>query len=248
SQCAARGCRRIDGSRIGRAPLGPASDTRSGKVHARTSRASLRSCSSSRRAGTVRRSPGRPGPATPAAAAVPPPSVPDHESDGGVVDHGRGEHGCDSGPSRRRRYGYAVKALVYDATAAPPEVRDVPDPACPPDGVIIEVAATGVCRSDWHAWQGHEPVPLHQVGGHEFAGTVAAVGEQVRRWAVGDRVTAPFVNGCGRCEFCLTGDAQVCPDQTQPGFTGWGSFAELVAVRAADLNLVRLPDPLGFAE
>ncbi|HLT60852.1 MAG TPA: alcohol dehydrogenase catalytic domain-containing protein, partial [Microlunatus sp.] len=141
-----------------------------------------------------------------------------------------------------------MKALVYDATAAPPEVRDVPDPACPPDGVIIEVAATGVCRSDWHAWQGHDPVPLPQVGGHEFAGTVAAVGEQVRRWAVGDRVTAPFVNGCGRCEFCLTGDAQVCPDQTQPGFTGWGSFAELVAVRAADLNLVRLPDPLGFAE
>ena len=61
---------------------------------------------------------------------------------------------------------------------------------------------------------------------------------------MGDRVTVPFVCGCGRCEHCLAGDAQVCPDQTQPGFTGPGSFAELVAVHAADTNLVRLPDAL----
>lgn len=141
-----------------------------------------------------------------------------------------------------------MRALVYDELAGPPVVRDVPDPDCPPDGVIIRVAATGVCRSDWHAWQGHDPVRLPHVGGHEFAGVIAAVGDGVRTWAVGDRVTAPFVNGCGHCAYCAAGQAQVCPEQTQPGFTGWGSFAELVPVAAADLNLVRLPDDLGFAE
>ncbi|MFM6852383.1 MAG: zinc-binding dehydrogenase, partial [Terrabacter sp.] len=82
--------------------------------------------------------------------------------------------------------------------------------------------------------------------GHELAGTVAEVGPEVTRWNVGDRVTVPFVCGCGRCELCLAGDAQVCPDQTQPGFTGPGSFAERVAINAADANLVGLPDAVGF--
>ena len=66
------------------------------------------------------------------------------------------------------------------------------------------------------------------------------------RWRPGDRVTVPFACGCGRCEVCLAGDAQVCPQQTQPGFTGPGSFAELVAVHAADANLVTLPAGVGF--
>ena len=106
----------------------------------------------------------------------------------------------------------------------------------------------GVCRSDWHAWLGHDPVPLPMVPGHEFAGTVAAVGADVRRWRVGDRVTVPFACGCGVCEVCRAGDTHVCPSQTQPGFTGWGSFAELVAVSAADANVVGLPESVGFVE
>jgi alcohol dehydrogenase len=139
-----------------------------------------------------------------------------------------------------------MRAVVYDAVGATPRFTEVPPPECPADGVIVEVRATGVCRSDWHAWRGHDPVPLPHIPGHEFAGVVAAAGPQVRSFAVGDRVTSPFVNGCGRCEWCRTGQAQVCPDQTQPGFTHAGSFAELVAVRAADLNLVRLPDAIDF--
>jgi alcohol dehydrogenase len=137
-------------------------------------------------------------------------------------------------------------AVVYDRTGAPPVLRDVADPVCPPDGAVVEVKATGVCRSDWHAWRGHDPVRLPHVPGHEFAGVIAQVGEQVTGFVPGERVTAPFVNGCGRCEWCRAGAAQVCPDQTQPGFTHWGSFAERVVVRAADTNLVRLPDALDF--
>ena len=127
-----------------------------------------------------------------------------------------------------------------------PSVAEVADPICPADGVVIAVGATGVCRSDWHAWRGHDPVALPHIGGHEFVGVVAAAGPEVTRWRAGDRVTVPFVCGCGRCEFCLAGEAQVCPRQTQPGFTGPGSFAELVAVHAADANLVALPASVDF--
>jgi alcohol dehydrogenase len=139
-----------------------------------------------------------------------------------------------------------MKAVVYSRYGATPVLTQTADPACPADGVVIAVGATGVCRSDWHAWKGHEPVTLPHIGGHEFAGVVVTAGPEVRRWRAGDRVTVPFACGCGRCEHCLAGDAQVCPRQTQPGFTGPGSFAEFVAVHAADTNLVALPADLDF--
>lgn len=139
-----------------------------------------------------------------------------------------------------------MKAVVYSAYGAAPALMPVDDPACPDGGVILAVAATGVCRSDWHAWQGHDPVPLPHIPGHEMAGVVAEIGAGVTRWRVGDRVTVPFVCGCGACDHCLAGNAQVCPHQTQPGFTGPGSFAERVAIHAADANLVALPDSVDF--
>jgi D-arabinose 1-dehydrogenase-like Zn-dependent alcohol dehydrogenase len=139
-----------------------------------------------------------------------------------------------------------MRAVAYSGYGATPELIEVAEPGCPADGVVIAVGATGVCRSDWHAWKGHDPVPLPHIGGHEFAGMVAATGSEVTRWRPGDRVTVPFACGCGRCEYCLAGDAQVCPRQTQPGFTGPGSFAEFVAVQAADANLVALPSSVDF--
>ena len=114
---------------------------------------------------------------------------------------------------------------------------------------MVEVRASGVCRSDWHAWMGHDDsVRLPHVGGHELAGVIAAVGADVRGLAAGDRVTVPFCCGCGRCAPCLAGETQICEDDYQPGFTGWGSFAELVALPRAELNLVRLPEALDFVE
>ena len=140
-----------------------------------------------------------------------------------------------------------MRAVVVDAVRSRPEVREVPEPAAPAGGVVVRVAATGMCRSDWHAWAGHDDLAYPHVPGHELAGTVVEVGTAVARWQVGDRVTVPFVCGCGRCEWCLAGDAQVCPDQEQPGFTHWGSFAEQVALHAADTNLVALPEEVDFA-
>ncbi len=140
-----------------------------------------------------------------------------------------------------------MRAVLIDAVRGRPEVRDVAEPTAPPDGVVVRVEATGLCRSDWHAWAGHDEIALPHVPGHELAGVVVAVGAGVRRWSTGDRVTVPFVCGCGRCEWCRSGNAQVCPDQQQPGFTHWGSFAEYVALHGADTNLVAVPEHVDLA-
>jgi D-arabinose 1-dehydrogenase-like Zn-dependent alcohol dehydrogenase len=137
----------------------------------------------------------------------------------------------------------AMRAVVYDAFTAPPAVRTVPDPSPGPEAAVLRVRATGLCRSDWHGWRGHDPdiTPPH-VPGHEFAGDLVALGARVTGWRIGERVTAPFVCACGACPECLAGDGQVCRAQSQPGFTHWGSFAEYVTVEHAAVNLVRLPD------
>ena len=140
-----------------------------------------------------------------------------------------------------------MKAVIYEDFGAAPRVVSLPDPDPSPDGVVVRVEASGLCRSDWHAWVGHEDIALPHVPGHELAGVVEAVGAGVERWSIGDRVTVPFVCGCGTCAWCRSGDAQVCPRQEQPGFTRWGSFAEYVALPAADTNLVALPDSVSFA-
>ena len=140
-----------------------------------------------------------------------------------------------------------MRAIVVPSVAAEPRVREVAEPVAPDGGVVVQVEATGLCRSDWHAWAGHDDIAFPHVPGHELAGVVVEIGTGVTRWTVGDRVTVPFVCGCGTCEWCLAGDAQVCPRQRQPGFTDWGSFAERVALVAADVNLVAIPDTVDFA-
>lgn len=94
---------------------------------------------------------------------------------------------------------------------------------------------------------GHDPdIRLPHIPGHELAGVIAAVGKDVAGWNIGDRVTLPFVCGCGSCAQCVSGNQQVCDHQFQPGFTHWGSFAAYVAIQHADANLVRLPDEVDF--
>jgi D-arabinose 1-dehydrogenase-like Zn-dependent alcohol dehydrogenase len=138
-----------------------------------------------------------------------------------------------------------MRAVVVREFAGRPAVEMVPDPEPPPGGVTVQVSVTGLCRSDWHGWMGHDPgIALPNVPGHEFAGTIDAVGSGVTNWRAGDRVTTPFVCACGQCAACAAGDQQVCEHQAQPGFTYWGSFAEYVVVPHAEVNLVRLPDEL----
>ncbi len=141
-----------------------------------------------------------------------------------------------------------MKAVVYEAFNQMPTIQNVasPDPAI--GGVVIKVEATGVCRSDWHGWVGHDRgIDLPHIPGHELAGIVETVGSDVCKWRIGDRVTVPFVGGCGSCADCDSGNQQVCDNQFQPGFNAKGSFAEYVAIDYADTNLVRLPDEMDFA-
>lgn len=136
-----------------------------------------------------------------------------------------------------------MKAALLTGYRSDLEISDLPDPDCPRDGVVLEVLACGICRSDWHVWVGADPdVSLPQVGGHEYCGVVRAVGADVTRWRVGDRVIAPFILACGGCADCQAGNQTICADQVVPGFTAPGAFAEQIAVPRADVNLTALPE------
>jgi alcohol dehydrogenase len=141
-----------------------------------------------------------------------------------------------------------MKAAWFEEFGGPLTVSQVDDPTTDADGVIIKVEASGICRSDWHGWKGHDPDirNLPHVPGHELAGTVEEAGSCVTLWQRGDRVTVPFVCACGTCPECRSGNQQICDHQTQPGFTHWGSFAQYVAIHHADVNLVGLPEDMTF--
>ena len=140
-----------------------------------------------------------------------------------------------------------MKALVFESFGQAPKVAQVSDPDTPEQGILLEVKASGICRSDWHGWMGHDrDIVLPHVPGHEFAGIIREVGKGVKNWKVGDRVTVPFVCACGTCPSCHSGNQQICDNQYQPGFTHWGSFAQYVAVHRADSNLVVLPESVSF--
>ena len=140
-----------------------------------------------------------------------------------------------------------MKAVYYQQFQQTPRVTQVQDPHPDDTGVVIKVHASGVCRSDWHGWMGHDTdIKLPHVPGHELAGEIVEVGAAIKCWQAGDRVTLPFVCGCGNCWQCHSGNQQICDDQFQPGFTHWGSFAEYVAINYADTNLVRLPEEMDY--
>lgn len=143
-----------------------------------------------------------------------------------------------------------MRAARYDAFGGPIRVVTVPVPEAPADGVLVEVKATGVCRSDWHGWKGHDgDIAAHGLPftpGHELSGVVAAVGEGVRSFRVGDRVTVPFILSCGSCRECARARPTICERQQQPGFTQHGSFAQYVALPRAERNLLKLHDNVSF--
>lgn len=141
-----------------------------------------------------------------------------------------------------------MRAVAFDIFGGDLDLRELPEPAPSPHGAVIRVEATGLCRSDWHGWQGHDSDirVLPHVPGHELAGVVEAVGSDVRGWLPGSRVTVPFICACGTCTSCATGEQQVCERQTQPGFTHWGSYAEYVAVDHADVNLIPIPEEMAY--
>lgn len=140
-----------------------------------------------------------------------------------------------------------MKAAIYGQFQQPISIQKVPDPGPSPTSVVVKVEASGLCFSDWHGWMGHDPdIVLPHVPGHELAGIIVAVGASVKNWKPDQRITVPFVGGCGKCEQCRSGNQQVCDHQFQPGFTAWGSFAQFVEIEYADENIVAIPDEMDF--
>jgi threonine dehydrogenase-like Zn-dependent dehydrogenase len=141
-----------------------------------------------------------------------------------------------------------VKALTYHG---PRDIRydSVPDPVCPGErGAVVQVRAAGICGSDLHIYDGHgfgggTGYPV----GHEAVGEVLEVGSAVSGFSVGDRVLVPASVGCGRCGPCGRGVVFLCENIGEGGVYGVGHAlggcqAEAVAVPAADMNLVAIPD------
>ncbi|POG55813.1 zinc-binding dehydrogenase [Haloferax marisrubri] len=144
-----------------------------------------------------------------------------------------------------------MRAAVLREHGEPLDVTEVPDPTCDPDGVVVEVEACGICRSDWHSWMGHgewadDAVPPGQILGHEPAGRVVEVGDRVRTIREGDRVALPFNLACGSCGYCQTGHGNVCtgdhPHALGFELSAQGAFADLVHLPSADYNAIRLPE------
>ena len=136
-----------------------------------------------------------------------------------------------------------MRAAILRTYNQPLVIEDIPDPDCPPDGVVLKTIACGVCRSDWHGWVGEHPrVKPGQIGGHEYCGEVVAAGPDAQ-FKVGDKLVAPFILACGICPQCRAGQQNTCFDQRLPGFIEPGAFAEYVAV-PRDHNLTRLPETL----
>jgi len=142
-----------------------------------------------------------------------------------------------------------MRAAVLREYGEPLDVTEVdaPDPVA--DGAVIELEACGICRSDWHGWQGEwgwlglKP-PEGQILGHEPAGRVIEVGGEVESVSEGDQVTVPFNLGDGTCHQCRTGHGNICENIVPLGLNEAvpGAFAEEMHVPVADHNAVRLPD------
>ena len=142
-------------------------------------------------------------------------------------------------------------AAQMSGIRSPLTVAAMPVPEIDQDDALVKIVASGVCRSDWHIWNGDwvwngiNP-PEGGVLGHEIGGVVEAIGSRVTSVRPGDRVTVPFHLSCGRCHSCLRGRQNLCDDGASGNlFAGSGGWAEYMRVPNADLNCVTLPDEVG---
>ena len=142
-----------------------------------------------------------------------------------------------------------MRAAVLEEHGEPLAITEVEAPEPEPHGVIVETEACGICRSDWHGWQGDWDwldieTEAGQILGHEPAGRVVSVGSAVESVQEGDHVAIPFNLGDGACPECRRGFSNTCDNGMPLGFVkeAQGAFAEEVHVPFADHNAVELPE------
>ncbi|UPM55222.1 zinc-dependent alcohol dehydrogenase family protein [Gottfriedia acidiceleris] len=145
-----------------------------------------------------------------------------------------------------------MKAAVLEEFNKPLVIKNVADPVLSADGVILRLEATGVCRSDWHAWQGHLTAPtsekLPHILGHEMSGVIEETGKNIKKFKKGDRVIVPFNQGDGVCPYCVAGRHNICDNRKLVGFDFYGGFASHIHIPNADLNLFHLPENVSFID
>lgn len=143
-----------------------------------------------------------------------------------------------------------MRGVVIDAPGTV-RVETLPDPVLPgPDGAIVEVDTAAICGSDLHFYDGDYPLAAPVALGHEAVGTIVELGTDVGGFAIGDQVLVSSVAGCGRCAGCDTRDPVTCIDGPRifgAGLLG-GAQSELLAVPAADFQLLRVPEDLDTEE
>lgn len=139
-----------------------------------------------------------------------------------------------------------MKALVLEDVRKA-VVKEIPEPTINDDGILIQVKANGVCRSDWHFWNGHIPTE-QSIMGHEFGGIVVEVGKNIRNFKKGDRVVVPFTGSEGTCTMCMQGHTHLCDSRLVPGVAYSGGYGEYVAVPIGDRNVRHLPDEVTFRD
>ncbi len=144
-----------------------------------------------------------------------------------------------------------MKAARLVELSAPLVIEEVAEPDPGPGDAVVQVEFEGICRTDWHTWVGDwtwiglaPALPITM--GHEFAGTVTAVGREVTTVKPGDRVAVPFHEACGKCAYCRSGRTNLCDALEFLGMTHDGGYAEYVRVINADVNCVPLPDGVSF--
>ncbi len=145
----------------------------------------------------------------------------------------------------------SMHAVVLEEFQEPLTVQEVERPDPEPHGVVAKVEGCGVCRSDWHCWQGdwdwfgYRPDPPHVLG-HEPTGTIVDVGDEVETVEEGQEIAIPFNFACGKCDLCRNGRENICENHVGLGFMNEapGAFAEEVHIPNADVNAVPLPESI----
>ncbi|MHB1161648.1 MAG: zinc-binding dehydrogenase [Chloroflexota bacterium] len=139
-----------------------------------------------------------------------------------------------------------MKALVkYAPGPGSMQVMEMPEPTLRPGHLVIEVEAAGVCGTDLHIQSAEYPCDPPVILGHEFSGTVAEVASDVTRFRPGQRVTSlPYFTTCGACEFCRSGEWNLCPGRKSAGSGTHGAFARYVLM--PERSVRSLPEGVDF--
>ncbi|WP_019025672.1 alcohol dehydrogenase AdhP [Colwellia piezophila] len=142
-----------------------------------------------------------------------------------------------------------MKAAVIHQFKGKLEIQQLDKPIISSQEVLVKIHACGVCHTDLHACHGDWPVKpkMPLVPGHEGVGEIVEVGEQVKHLKLGDRVGIPWLySACGYCDYCLSGDENLCLSQQNSGYSVDGSYAEYC--KADGDYVVKIPDGINYVD